>query len=95
MGYLRRMVSIIHQQRNGTKNFYFVAKKWRHHRKTITPSFNQKILESFVDVFADKSKVFAEKISKLVGKKDVDWYILVSRCTLDTICGKEGLRNKQ
>ncbi|CAH1107559.1 unnamed protein product [Psylliodes chrysocephalus] len=62
------------------------AKKWRHHRKTITPSFNQKILESFVDVFADKSKVFAEKISKLVGKKDVDWYILVSRCTLDTIC---------
>ncbi|CAH1118516.1 unnamed protein product [Phaedon cochleariae] len=62
------------------------VKKWRKHRKVIMPAFNQKILESFVEIFADQSEVFADQLEKYVGRKDLDLFKLISSCTLDIIC---------
>ncbi|CAG9857629.1 unnamed protein product [Phyllotreta striolata] len=62
------------------------GKIWKRHRRTIAPSFNQKILESFVRVFEEKAKLLGDKIGELVGEKGIDWYPVVARCTLDIVC---------
>ncbi|CAH1118517.1 unnamed protein product [Phaedon cochleariae] len=62
------------------------AKKWRHHRKIIAPSFNQRILDSFIEVFSEQSVIFSELLKKYVGQKDINLYSLITNCTLDIIC---------
>ncbi|CAH1971517.1 unnamed protein product [Acanthoscelides obtectus] len=59
---------------------------WRKHRKLIAPSFNQKILDSFVEIFVEQSEVFADQLKKRIGQKDIEIYLLATRCTLDIIC---------
>ncbi|XP_060533904.1 cytochrome P450 4C1-like [Cylas formicarius] len=58
---------------------------WRKHRKAIMPSFNQKILDSFVEVFAEQSRVLTDILEQHRGKK-MDTLTLVARCTLDIVC---------
>ncbi|XP_017778217.1 PREDICTED: cytochrome P450 4C1-like [Nicrophorus vespilloides] len=50
---------------------------WKIHRKLIMPSFNQRLLDQFVDVFVEQSNVLTNTIlSKKVGKFfDVEEYI--------------------
>ncbi|KAJ8916518.1 hypothetical protein NQ315_000160 [Exocentrus adspersus] len=60
------------------------TQKWRKHRKAIMPSFNQKVLDSFVDVFAEQASVFNEIIKKHSGKKNLQ--LDFSALTLDIIC---------
>nr|XP_023023383.1 cytochrome P450 4C1-like [Leptinotarsa decemlineata] len=62
------------------------AKKWKQHRKVLAPSFNQKVLDSFVEIFAKHSITFVEKLKDVVGQKNIDLYPLASRCTLGNIC---------
>ncbi|XP_030764328.1 cytochrome P450 4C1-like [Sitophilus oryzae] len=59
---------------------------WKRHRKIIMPTFNQKILDGFVDIFVDRSEVLVSVMKKLVGVKNVNIYDLFSRCTLDIVC---------
>ncbi|PSN43007.1 Cytochrome P450 4c3 [Blattella germanica] len=61
--------------------------KWHSHRKLITPTFHFKILENFVDIFADKSRLLVEKFEGKLGTDDLDIFPYISRCTLDIICG--------
>lgn len=53
------------------------------------PTFNQKILDSFVEVFSEQSQVFAEQMKKLAGKGEFDMFEALSKCTLDIICGED------
>ncbi|XP_074029600.1 cytochrome P450 4C1 isoform X2 [Leptinotarsa decemlineata] len=62
------------------------VKKWKYHRKLLAPSFNQKILDTFVEVFAEQSITFADQLKTVIGQKKIDLYLLASRCTLDIIC---------
>ncbi|XP_030752973.1 cytochrome P450 4C1-like isoform X2 [Sitophilus oryzae] len=59
--------------------------KWKKHRKIIVPTFNQKILESFVEVFAEKSLILNEILDENVGK-ELNILRVLSRCTLDILC---------
>lgn len=52
------------------------------------PTFNQKILDSFVDIFSEQSQVFAEQMVRLAGKGEFDVFEALSKCTLDIICGE-------
>ena len=54
----------------------------------ITPAFHFKILENFVEIFAEKSKIFVKVLQKEIGSKSFDIHPYVSKCTLDIICGK-------
>lgn len=62
--------------------------KWKRHRRVIMPTFNQKILECFVDVFVEQSLILVEQLRKVAGKGSFDIFEYVSRCTLDIICGE-------
>ncbi|XP_043285788.1 uncharacterized protein [Venturia canescens] len=62
------------------------ADKWRIHRKLIAPTFNVKILETFVEVFARQSEVMVEQMSKELGGGDFNVFAYVTLCTLDIIC---------
>jgi hypothetical protein len=54
----------------------------------ITPTFHFKILEDYVEVFSEKSKILISKLQNEVGSKGFDIYPYITRCALDIICGK-------
>nr|BAV93942.1 cytochrome P450 4GL1v2 [Chamberlinius hualienensis] len=63
--------------------------KWQQRRKLITPSFHFQILENFLLVMNEQSKILVqvlEKQSQQNVNSDFDIYPLISRCTLDIIC---------
>ncbi|RZC34631.1 cytochrome P450 4C1-like, partial [Asbolus verrucosus] len=60
--------------------------QWRKHRKVIGLTFNQQILNSFVDIFANYSNNLVEKLEGNLGKGCVDMFPVMSQCTLDTVC---------
>ncbi|KAG5894243.1 hypothetical protein JTB14_007870 [Gonioctena quinquepunctata] len=62
------------------------AKVWRCHRKIIAPSFNQRVLDSFVEIFAVQSTILVEQLKSVVGQKKFNLYSFASKCTLDIIC---------
>ncbi|XP_019773542.2 cytochrome P450 4C1 isoform X1 [Dendroctonus ponderosae] len=59
---------------------------WKAHRKVITPTFNQKILNGFMDIFTEQSNILSDVLEKYAGKGEVDVFKLFSSCTLDIIC---------
>lgn len=54
----------------------------------ITPTFHFKILESFVQVFENKSDILVQKLEKHASTNQVfDIYPNITLCALDIICG--------
>ncbi|XP_072381842.1 cytochrome P450 4C1-like [Diabrotica undecimpunctata] len=62
------------------------GKKWKKHRRTIMPAFNQKILDSYQNIFCKKAEIFINELQKEVGNKNLELHHLISSCTLDIIC---------
>lgn len=62
--------------------------KWRVHRKLIAPTFNSRILESFVEIFSAKSEAMVKKMEVELNKEEFNIFHYVSLCTLDIICGE-------
>ncbi|KAF7267365.1 hypothetical protein GWI33_019374 [Rhynchophorus ferrugineus] len=60
--------------------------KWRRNRKFITPAFNSQMLNSFMEVFVQRSNELIEFMRQYEKKKDVDLYDFLSRYALKTIC---------
>ncbi|KAG5874704.1 hypothetical protein JTB14_014022 [Gonioctena quinquepunctata] len=60
--------------------------KWKKNRKLIAKTFQQKILDRFVELFSRKNEVLLEQLDKYSGKGEFDVYPALSKCTLDTIC---------
>nr|CAH7767114.1 unnamed protein product [Callosobruchus chinensis] len=61
---------------------------WKSHRKIITRSFGQKILDGFVGIFDEQASIFVKILKKYVGRKDIPLNLLATRCHVDNICGK-------
>ncbi|XP_069699685.1 cytochrome P450 4C1-like [Periplaneta americana] len=70
----------------GTGLLTATGQKWFTHRKMITPTFHFKILDSFVEVFAEKSEILVEKLQKEIRSKGFDVYPYITLCALDIIC---------
>jgi cytochrome P450 len=64
------------------------GQKWHTHRKIITPTFHFSILDSFLDVFSEKSKILVSKLRKEVGAEGFDVFPYITHCALDIICGE-------
>lgn len=63
------------------------GERWRHHRKVITPTFHFGILDSFCEVFAEKSNILVQKLNEFAdgSGQSVDVYPFVTRAALDII----------
>lgn len=67
----------------------FLGEKWFIHRKIITPTFHFSILESFCEVFSEKSEILVNRLKKYAGTgKPVDVYPFITKAAMDIICGK-------
>ncbi|KAJ6634646.1 Cytochrome P450 4C1 [Pseudolycoriella hygida] len=61
--------------------------KWQKHRKIITPTFHFSILETFFDVFSDKSKILIERLDEHCGTGEpFDIYSYITKAAMDIIC---------
>lgn len=54
----------------------------------MNPSFNLKILHSFVPIFNSKTKNMLMKLDKEAGNENFDILPFMNACTLDMVCGK-------
>lgn len=70
------------------QSFFLAAQKWRKHRKLILPTFNQRILDTFITVFDQQSKILVRQMSCQIGEGEFEIFDYVSLCTLDIICGE-------
>lgn len=62
---------------------------WFNMRKILTPAFHFKILESFIDVFNEQSKVLIEILrDRASNSHEINVYEHVTQCALDNICGE-------
>ncbi|XP_037034245.1 cytochrome P450 4C1-like [Bradysia coprophila] len=62
------------------------GKKWQKHRKIITPTFHFSILETFFDIFSDKSRILVEQLNEHCGTGvPFDIYTYVTKAALDII----------
>lgn len=63
------------------------GQKWFSHRKMITPTFHFKILESFQEVFSEKSQEMVQHLEQEIGNdQGFDIYPYITLCALDIIC---------
>ncbi|XP_071954423.1 cytochrome P450 4C1-like [Antedon mediterranea] len=60
--------------------------KWFSRRKLITPTFHFQILNDFLDVFNEQSKILADKFEAATKEKSIDICPLVCGCVLDALC---------
>ncbi|CAH1967628.1 unnamed protein product [Acanthoscelides obtectus] len=60
--------------------------KWKRHRKVITPSFNQRVLDSFVVLFNEKGVDLVKKLEKHVGQRNVPVYSILGKMILELAC---------
>ncbi|KAI4462793.1 cytochrome p450 family 4 [Holotrichia oblita] len=63
-----------------------IGAKWHRHRKLLTPAFHFKILESFMPIFLEKSKLLVKLLEKEAdGKTTFNIFPYITHCTLDII----------
>lgn len=53
----------------------------------IEPTFNPRILDTFIPVFDQQSKILVQQLGNQAGAKEIDIFKYISLCTLDMICG--------
>lgn len=61
---------------------------WKPIRKLLNPTFNLKILQSFVPIFNDKTNIMLENLDKEAGNPNFDLSQYMHACTLDMVCGE-------
>ena len=66
---------------------YASGSKWHSRRKMLTPAFHFRILEEFLNVFNEQSRVLVEMLNEKAHDA-FDIYPYTTNCTLDIICGK-------
>nr|AYA60069.1 cytochrome p450 C71 [Laodelphax striatellus] len=70
----------------GTGLLTSTGKKWHERRKMITPAFHFGILEDFVEIFGEKTKLLVNLLGKQEFEKEFDIYPMITNCALDIIC---------
>lgn len=65
------------------------GQSWREHRKFLNPTFNLKILKSFVPIFNNQTNILRDILSNEEENRIFDIYKYMDRCTLDTVCRKD------
>lgn len=72
------------------RNFRMTGVRWKNRRRLLTPAFHFQILNSFMDVFNDKSLECARLLENTIeehGGNEFDVFPHMTQCALDIICG--------
>nr|AIW80012.1 cytochrome P450 CYP417A3 [Nilaparvata lugens] len=95
--YIHALLSSEHgTNKDSSSQFYksqsdgiFIAsgKKWKTLRKIINPTFHQKILETYLITFNEKSDILVKQLDKKVDEPIFDIGDYTAKCTLDFLCG--------
>lgn len=67
-----------------------IGDRWRSRRRLLTPAFHFQILESFFDVFNERSKSLIADLMEahnLSPSAPINVYTILTQCALDIICG--------
>ncbi|KAJ3624535.1 hypothetical protein MTP99_018150 [Tenebrio molitor] len=59
---------------------------WKRHRRTISLTFNPKILNSFLNIFVEHNGVLVDKLEVCCGNRHVDVFPILFQTTLNMIC---------
>lgn len=71
--------------------FLTTGARWKNRRRLLTPAFHFQILNSFVDVFNEKSVDCARELERSIeihGDAEFDVFPIMTQCALDIICGE-------
>ncbi|GBP32895.1 Cytochrome P450 4c3 [Eumeta japonica] len=64
---------------------------WRPRRKIMAPTFSPRILEQFVEIFAEQSDILSRRLAAQSDGAPLSAWPLISAYTLDSVCGKYGV----
>ncbi|XP_032789240.2 cytochrome P450 4c3 [Daphnia magna] len=73
----------------GNCMFLTTGGRWKSRRRLLTPAFHFQILNSFVDVFNEKSIDCARQLERAIethGDNEFDIFPIMTQCALDIIC---------
>ncbi|XP_037967630.2 cytochrome P450 4C1 [Plutella xylostella] len=59
---------------------------WKRNRKLLVPAFNQHILDGFLEIFNEQSRVLVSKLASKVDKGKFDHFPALSKNALEIIC---------
>lgn len=65
----------------------FVDKVWRNQRKMIQPTFNLKILQSFLSIFQRNSLLLTKAVEREVDGQEFDISPHIAFTSVSNICG--------
>ena len=69
---------------------WLLGSRWKNRRRLLTPAFHFQILNSFVDVFNEKSFECGREFERAIKHHDggeFDVFPIITQCALDIICG--------
>lgn len=66
-----------------------VGLKWHKRRKMLTPAFHFSILETFFPILVENCDMLLRKMRSNLALEEFDVFPIISKCTLDIICGNE------
>ncbi|CAG9785193.1 unnamed protein product [Diatraea saccharalis] len=69
----------------GNSGIYAPVSIWRRRRKILVPAFSPKIVESFVDIFAEQTEVMTNKFNEQTKKGNFSAWPFISTYTLDAV----------
>ena len=67
----------------------FVDHPWKTQRKALNPTFNTRILNSFIPVFVQCARQMVQHMEQSVGDvgRSISIFPFISKCTLEMVCG--------
>lgn len=71
--------------RNETGLFSSDKELWKQHRRALNPTFNTKIMNSFIPTFNRKAKILVQQLERYVGNGEFDIYRPVFKALTDMI----------
>ncbi|CAH0589025.1 unnamed protein product [Chrysodeixis includens] len=58
---------------------------WKAHRRLLLPIFHNRIIEDYIDVFAEQGQILVNRLHEQVGQKQFDIYEYITSCMLDIV----------
>ncbi|CAG5042723.1 unnamed protein product [Parnassius apollo] len=70
----------------GNGSIFAPVKVWRPRRKVVAPTFSQKNLQTFVEIFSKQSCILAERLSLVADKEAFSVWKYFTTFTMDSVC---------
>ncbi|XP_026726456.1 cytochrome P450 4c3-like [Trichoplusia ni] len=58
---------------------------WKAHRRLLLPIFHNRIIEDYIEVFAEQGQILVTRLHEQVGRKQFDIYEYITSCMLDIV----------